>query len=110
MAIALHRGITGATKEDDMNTTMKLWYEGKTGNHQALVIEEGTGRTVAVTYGKTEAARIVRAVNSFDAMREALEGLVAVYREGDGLKYPGSKLYSVLIQAKAALALAKGEQ
>jgi hypothetical protein len=44
---------------------MKL-YEAKTGNHQGLIIEEETGRNVAVTYDKADAPTIVHAVNSYE--------------------------------------------
>lgn len=97
--------------------TKRLWYEGKTGSHQGLIIEEETGRNIAVTYDKADTAFIVRAVNNFDAMREALEAIVARI-EGDfdhaalvkqGVLTLDSKA-DIKGFAKAALALAKGER
>ena len=40
---------------------MNNWYEVKTGNHQGLVIEEGTGRNVAVTYDEKDAKLVALA-------------------------------------------------
>jgi hypothetical protein len=37
---------------------MKKWYEGNTGTHQGLVIDEQTGESIAVTYKKENAALI----------------------------------------------------
>ena len=37
------------------------WYESSTGNHQGLVIEEGTGKTIAVAYDKKDAPLIAAA-------------------------------------------------
>lgn len=37
---------------------MNAWYEGNTGTHQGLVIDEQTGESIAVTYKKENAALI----------------------------------------------------
>ena len=50
-----------------MNTIkeVKQWHEAKMGNDfQGLIVNE-TGRNIAVTYDKSDAAFIVRAVNSY---------------------------------------------
>lgn len=52
---------------------MKPWYEAKTGNHQGLVIEEETGRNVAVVYDKADARLIAAA----PALYAALDSLVS---------------------------------
>lgn len=40
---------------------MPSWYAAETGNHQGLVIEEGTGRNVAVCYDKADAPIVAAA-------------------------------------------------
>lgn len=54
------------------------WYEGKTGNHQGLIIEEGTGKTIAVVYDKADAPTIVKSVNCHREFYDALE-IIASY-------------------------------
>jgi len=54
------------------------------GGHQGLVIEEETGRTVALTYDPNDAPRIARAVNrdaAFEAMVAALKGAQSALRK-----------------------------
>lgn len=51
------------------------WYQAKTSNGQGLIVEEKTGRNVAVTYDEKDAPRIVEAVNNFDAMLELIKGI-----------------------------------
>jgi hypothetical protein len=56
---------------------MKTWYEAKTGNHQGLVVEETTGRDVAVAYDKADAALIAAAPELLAALETiANSGLV----------------------------------
>jgi hypothetical protein len=43
---------------------MNAWYEGNTGTHQGLVIDEQTGENIAVTYKKENAALISAAPES----------------------------------------------
>lgn len=50
---------------------MSAWYVGKTGNHQGLVIEEGTGRTVAVAYNKADAPLLAAAPDMLSALKAA---------------------------------------
>jgi len=57
--------------------TKQTWHEARMGNdHQGLIIEEETGRNVAVTYKKEDAPIIVKAVNSHDALVEALHSII----------------------------------
>lgn len=49
------------------------WYEAKTGSDQGLVVEEKTGKNIAVTYEKKNAELIVTAVNNYQALLEACE-------------------------------------
>jgi hypothetical protein len=49
------------------------WYEAQTGTHQGLVVEEGTGKTIAVTYGKADTPLIVAAPKMLRALKHAAE-------------------------------------
>lgn len=60
---------------------MKNWYAGGTGNHQGLVIEESTGRNVAVMYDSSDAPlaaaapamlRLLRAIDESPEIRAIL--------------------------------------
>lgn len=51
----------------------RQWYEAKTGNHQGLVVEEGTGNNIAVTYDKTDACLIAASPELLFACENALE-------------------------------------
>lgn len=62
------RDASNATPDEPATT----WYEANTGNHQGLIVEEKTGRNIAVTYDKADAARIVRDHNSHDVVLDAL--------------------------------------
>lgn len=44
-----------------MHQTMGHYYVGKTGNHQRLIIEEATGRNVAVVYDEKDAPALAAA-------------------------------------------------
>ena len=53
---------------------MKTWYEAKMGNdHQGLVIDEETGRNVAVAYDKADAPLLAAAPELLAAAQEALD-------------------------------------
>jgi hypothetical protein len=80
------------------------WYEAKTGNHQGLIIEEGTGRNIAVAYDKSDAPLIAAA----PAMLEALEQFV---RYADGGKHQHLARYMQTVagaKTRAAILKAKG--
>lgn len=49
------------------------WYVGKTGNHQGLVIEEGTGRNVAVAYDKADAQLLAAGPELLEAAKMMLQ-------------------------------------
>ena len=70
--------------------------------------KHGKNRTIAHIYDEDTAYQFVRAVNSHDAMREALEQAIARIEVAN---QEGNPIMSAwLPDAKAALALAKGEQ
>lgn len=48
-------------REEDQREKRPAWYEASTGNHQGLIIEETTGRNVAVAYDKADAPLIAAA-------------------------------------------------
>ena len=83
------------------------WYESGTGNHQGLIIEERTGRNVSVTYDKADAAFIVRAVNSHDALMAALADILEIAKSR-WRALPVDSPEKVRINAALA-ALAQGE-
>lgn len=68
------------------------WYESSTGNHQGLVIEEQTGRNVAVSYDKEDARLIAAAPDLFVAAKDAAEYL----RWNKGIASP---IYDKLVAA-----------
>ena len=49
------------------------WYKASTGNHQGLIIEEKTGRNVAVSYDKEDADLIAAAPEMLEALRTCAE-------------------------------------
>ena len=51
------------------------WYTAKTGGDQGLIIEEETGRNVAVVYDKKDAPLLAAAPD----LLEACKGLIAMY-------------------------------
>lgn len=59
---------------------------------------------------RNNAALIVKAVNSYEAMKEALESIIA-YRDHVGpIHFQLEKMDHFLIQARKALALAEGKE
>jgi len=55
--------------------TQKAFYVGKTSDHQGLIIEEGTGRNVAVTYDKADTPLLAAAPEMLAALIAAQEDL-----------------------------------
>ena len=55
---------------------MKTWYEGNTGDHQGLVIDEQTGENIAVTY-KKETAALISAAPELLEICKILDDLLA---------------------------------
>lgn len=71
----VRRHYSGDTIEVEDKTE---WHVSKSDSHQGLIIDTQTGNNIAVTYDKTHAPIIVRAVN----MHEALVSLaIAAKRE-----------------------------
>lgn len=58
-----------------MKTTTKQqeWCEASTGNHQGLIVEEGTGRNIAIAYDKKDAALIAAAPELLSALENLLD-------------------------------------
>lgn len=54
------------------------WYEANTGNHQGLVVEEGTGRDVAVCYDKADAPLVAAAPELLAALQNALNVMAGI--------------------------------
>ncbi len=52
---------------------MKMWTTRNTGTHQGLVIEESTGRNVAITYDKADAALVAAAPAMLEALLEIID-------------------------------------
>lgn len=51
------------------------WYAANAGNHQGLVIEYGTGRNVAVTFEKRDAAIIAKAPELMQELKDLIAAL-----------------------------------
>ena len=78
----------------------KEWYVASTMNDQGLIIEEGTGRNVAVCYDKKDGELIAAAPE----LLEALEHLLWQHDNNKGV------LCGMALQdARAAIAKAKGD-
>lgn len=60
---------------------MNAWYEGNTGTHQGLVIDEQTGENIAVIYKKENATLISAAPELLEACQYALDNLAAASRD-----------------------------
>lgn len=114
MAIATCRGITGATKGETMHTTPRPMTTA-TELQQARECVAATinqDETLTIQEAREHASQaldhIEQAEEAFDAMREALEQAIArvelANREGHPI------LSAWLPDARAALALAKGDQ
>lgn len=80
-------------------TTMPVdqsWSIGSTGNHQPIIVEEGTGRFIAQIYDAKDAPLIAAAPKLFQALEELF----------DLLPFEQTKTW---IKARDAISLAKGE-
>ena len=51
-------------------------YEAKTGNHQGLIVDENSGKNVAVTYDRKDAAELVKRWNAYPELVAKLQELV----------------------------------
>ncbi len=52
---------------------MKKWYSASTSGNQGLIVEDDTGRNVAVTYDKADAALIAAAPAMLEALHTVRE-------------------------------------
>ena len=88
---------------------MKTWYVASTGNHHGLVVEEATGRNVAVTYNKADTPLVSAAPELLEALHDCLtqEGACAIV-EGTAERLL-RRLREIDRVARAAIARAKGE-
>jgi hypothetical protein len=78
------------------------WYAKKrSGTGQGLVIEENTGRTVAVAYDDKDAPLLAAAPDLLAALEDALESLLHLKDA------PGAYRVTCISQARAAIARAK---
>ena len=66
-----------------MKHTQLPWYEGRTGNHQGIVISENTGENIVISYHKKYAEFIVRACNAHDDLLEACNELIDAWHSDD---------------------------
>ncbi len=80
----------------------KTWYTAKTGNHQGLIIEEETGRNVAVAYDAADAPLLSAAPD----LLAACKGLEDDFPSGQ----PGNISSHVWDQIAAAIAKAEGSE
>ena len=77
------------------------WYAGKGSGGQGTVIEEDTGRTVAVAYDEKDAALLAAAPELLAALRELERGIRLWISEGVSDE--------ALTRAQAAIRAATGE-
>ncbi len=78
----------------------RSWYVANTGSHQGLIIDENTGRTIAVAYDKADAPLIAAAPDLLAAcqvVRAAIRGFSRLDDE------------AAMIQANAAIDAATEE-
>ena len=103
---------------------MILYSKNSAGNHQGLLIDEATGRTVALAYDASETTELARRWNAFEPGGEVERLVKAAFREGckEEMLKPSSFGKSLIgisddefiealwadSEARAALAVAKG--
>lgn len=49
---------------------MRKWHVARTGNHQGLVIDDDTGKNIAVTYDKADAPLVAAAPELLEVLQE----------------------------------------
>lgn len=54
--------------------TQGPWHVAKTGNHQGLIVAEGSGANIAVTYDKADAPLIAAAPELYEALHAVMHG------------------------------------
>lgn len=75
-----------------------------------LTVQRDNGTIVDQEHAAADAALIVKAVNSYEAMREALEKIIAYRDRVDPIHFQLEKMDHFLAQARKALALAEGKE
>ena len=84
----------------------KHWYEANTGNHQGLVVEEETGKNIAVTYDKQDAALCAAAPELLEALKAALVDYEDLVIDGEMEDWRSESIY----RFKAVVAKAEGRE
>jgi hypothetical protein len=84
--------------------TKHAWYVASTGNHQGLVIEEKTGRNIAVTYDKADAPLIAAAPELLGALITMVEQAGCYMDDGEAT----DEEKAAMDAARGAIAKAKG--
>lgn len=95
--------------------TYTPWYVANPGNHQGLIIEEGTGRNVAIAYDKADAPFLAAAPELLEALEGLLAHVIDCQVEGSkgktdhtGQEY-GAWEFEQVTKARAVLAKVRGE-
>ena len=86
------------------------WYVGSTGNHQGLVIEEESGRNVAVAYDKKDAPLLAAAPELLKALQR-LDDAVSqdILTDAPECDKAVRAVAAAQRRARAAISKAKGE-
>jgi hypothetical protein len=63
----------------------KSWYVAETGNHQGLIIDEVTGKSIAVAYDKQNAPLLAAAPDLLDALQAAYEEMHYMAEGGNSI-------------------------
>lgn len=64
---------------------MRKWHVARTGNHQGLVIDDNTGKNIAVTYDKADAPLVAAApalLEACERARNEIQRLASKYNIG----------------------------
>jgi hypothetical protein len=69
----VYKGLSEWEAKMKTQHTPEPWYVAETGNHQRIIIEEQTGKTIAVAYDKTDAALLAAAPELLEALVDLLE-------------------------------------
>ena len=85
------------------------WYVGKTGNHQGIVIDQSTGRNVAVTYQAADAPLVAAAPELLDTL-QAIVNCPDYCYVSNGQAKATPEFSALLDEAVAMIAKAKGGQ
>lgn len=96
-----------------MTETKTSWYVASTGNHQALVIDEQTGRDIAVCYDKKDAPLVAAAPDLLEAcQRIEFAARCRESTQGDPCRLleVQAELRAAATQARAAIAKAEGKE